>query len=584
MAWKAQQVTLAQRLKHQDGHHTKSEGSTVMDNRYYNKMTAFSLDEREELGLRGLLPPVVETLESQRERMLKQLREFDLPINRYIYLAQLQGRNTTLFHSLLLHNLEEMLPIVYTPTVGLACQHFGAIWRVNSGLYLSHRDRGAFRRILDNWKGNVDIIVVTDGSRILGLGDLGTNGMGIPIGKLALYVAAAGFDPQRCLPVTIDTGTNNEELRADPAYMGSRVPRILDDEYYPVIDEFMTAVKDKWPSALIQFEDISNDHCFNLLERYRHDGLIFNDDIQGTGAVVAAGYLSLLKLQKLTHADQRIVFLGAGSSATGIADQMVRIMVEDEGLDEDVIRERFYFVDSRGLVAHSRGDELQDHKVPYSRNDIEKGDYAKLGLDNLAGVVKHVNPTLLIGCSSTPGAFDQEILGHMAATNAVPGIFSLSNPTSQSECSAEDAYKFTDGRAVFASGSPYDPVRLADGTLRVPGQANNFLCFPGLGFGSFLSESTKVTDRMVSETARALAQKTTDADLALGRIFPAVDNIRDISAHIAVKVIQEAKRGGVSRLDRDDIDDYTSIINFVRDNMYEPVYRDYLLSGEAEFL
>jgi malate dehydrogenase (oxaloacetate-decarboxylating)(NADP+) len=539
--------------------------------------TAFTVEERDRLRLRGLLPPAVESLQNQRERAMKQLRSIQEPIHKYIMLAQLQSRNATLYFNLLFHHLEELLPIVYTPTVGLACQEFGSIWRVHSGMYLSYGDRGSFREILDNWREpEVDIIVVTDGSRILGLGDLGTNGMGIPIGKLALYVAAAGFHPRRCLPITIDAGTNNRALLSDFAYLGTRHERLDDEKYYPMLEEFMVAVNDKFPGVLVQFEDFSNDHCFELLNRYRNRYLSFNDDIQGTGAVVAAGYLNALKVQKLPHAEQRIVFYGAGSAATGIADNIVNCMVEDEeklGINGEQCRKRFWFVDSRGLVCKSRGDELQEHKLPYARDDVTKEEFDEHRLFSLRGVVERFNPTVIIGCAGVGPAFDEPILRHMASTNEHPAVFALSNPTSKSECTAEDAYKFTDGKCVFASGSPFDPVTLPDGRRFFPGQANNFFIFPGLGYGAFLASSTRISDAMVTTSARALAEKVTEAFMEKGRIYPDIKNVREISAHIAVRVIQRAKYEGVARLSAEHANaDYGELLAWVTSNMYVPEY------------
>lgn len=537
---------------------------SILSNRTFNKGTAFPQHERTKLGLNGLLPAKIETIDLQRERVVLQMRQITSPIQKYVFVSSLKERNETLFYNVLLHNLAELLPIVYTPTVGQACLDFAHIWRVSDGMYFSSKDMGNIRKMLDNWENEVDIIVVTDGSRILGLGDLGANGMGIPIGKLSLYVVAAGFHPSRTLPVLLDAGTNNEEYLKDALYLGQKHKRISDDQYYPFVDEFLVAVRDKWPTALVQFEDFSNDHCFDLLDKYREKMLCFNDDIQGTGAVIASGFVNACKVSGIHMKDQKIVFFGAGSAGIGVADCIVSIM-ERHGMTKEEARRRFYFVDTKGLVTSNRGDKLQSYKLPYARSDFSQQ------YSSLLDVVKAVKPTGLIGLSGTPRAFSEEILTELAKHSDRPIIFSLSNPTSKSECTAEQAYTWTDGRCIFASGSPFDPVDYKGKTF-YPGQGNNMYIFPGLGFGAALARATKVSDSMIITAAVTLAEYVTEKEIARGQIYPALQQIRDISAKIAVNVIETAYSEGLATLDPKPSD----LLGYVKDNMYQPEYVDVL--------
>jgi len=536
----------------------------LLSNKVFNKGTAFTQNERKSLGLVGLLPHKIETMDEQSKRVMEQFRAFQGTLEKYIYVQSLKERNETLFYYVLTRNLEEMLPIVYTPTVGEACLNFANIWRVAEGMYISAEVKGSIRSVLDNWEQEVDIIVVSDGSRILGLGDLGANGMGIPIGKLSLYVAAAGFHPAKTLPILLDTGCNNEKFLADPLYLGAPHKRLPDDEYYPLVDEFMKAVKDKWPRALLHFEDFSNDHCFDLLERHRGNQLCFNDDIQGTGAVVASGFINACKVSGTPMTNQRIVFLGAGSAGIGVADNIVSVMVKESNgkLSKEEARKNFYFVDSKGLVTNNRGDELASFKVPYARQDADQQ------LTNLADVVKHVKPTALIGLSGMPKTFTEEIVRELGKHSEKPIIFSLSNPTSKAECSAEEAYKWTDGRCIFASGSPFAPVTIGDKTY-TPGQGNNMYIFPGLGFGSFLVQSKGVSDTMITAAAVALANSVSEEELKRGQIYPKLSKIRnEISPIIAVEVIKTAYSEGLAQLHPRPED----LLQFVKEHMYQPEY------------
>lgn len=536
--------------------------SMILHSPSFNKGTAFSAEERNGLGLRGLLPPVVETIDVQLQRTLLHLRSFALPIDRFIYLQSLKDRNETLFYRLAVDHLEEVMPLIYTPTVGEACEKFGLNWRHAEGMFFSTSDKGQMRSMLDNWPVDAPhIIVVTDGSRILGLGDLGANGMGIPIGKLSLYVAAGGFHPIRTLPVMLDFGTNNPKLLQDPLYIGVRSKRVEDEQYYALVDEFLMAVKDKWPKCLVQFEDFSNNHCFELLERYRNKLLCFNDDIQGTGAVVAAGFVNAARMSGKPLQEQKLVFFGAGSAGIGVADMIVAMMVE-EGMTAEDARKQFWLVDSQGLVTKNRGDKLAAHKVPYARSD--NGD---VQLKNLLEVVKHVKPTALVGLAGVSGGeFTPEILKELASFSDRPIVFALSNPTSKAECTAHDAYVHSEGRAIFASGSPFEPVEYNGKTL-FPGQGNNMYIFPGLGFGAVIADATRVTDGMISAAARALARCVTEEEIAAGRVYPKLDRIRSISATVAAAVVERAFEEGVAQIERPD-----NLLAQIEGAMYYPDY------------
>jgi len=529
-----------------------------------NKGTAFSKAERASLRLRGLLPPAVEDLDTQAHRALEQFNSLSSPIAQYNYLSRVKNESSALFYFLLINNLELMCPIVYTPTVGLACQQFCHEYRTSEGMYFCKDDMGHMRDMLDNWPHDVSIIVVTDGSRILGLGDLGTNGMGIPVGKLALYTACGGFDPKSTLPVMMDTGTNNKSYLKDPLYLGSKHERLANQEYYAMWDEFLLAVKDKWPNAILQFEDISNDHCFELLQMYRHKLRAFNDDIQGTGAVIAAGFLSACRLVNRPLKEHKVVFLGAGSAAVGVANQMCTLMATSMGCDPDDVRQQFYLVDSQGLVTSTRGDVLQDHKLPYARGDMEK-EFKKL-----EDLVNYLKPTAIIGLSGIGGMITEELISKMGEYNERPIIFALSNPTSKAECTAESVYTITNGRGIYASGSPFQPVTLPDGRTLHPGQGNNMYIFPGLGFGAYLARASTISDGMVTAAAASLANQVTDADLETGRVYPPIDVIRQISVNISTAVMEQAYAEGLAQLKRPE-----NIHAYVESKLYWPKYRNY---------
>ena len=506
-------------------------GISLLRDPLVNKGTGFSQKERDALGLRGLLPATQLTIQAQAERVLTNLRRLPNDLDKYVALNALHDRNETLFFRVVCDNIDEIQPLIYTPTVGLACQKFGNIFQRPRGLFISANDRGRIARLLKNWPYPAKLIVVTDGERILGLGDLGANGMGIPVGKLSLYSACAGVNPEVCLPVMLDVGTNNEQLLKDPYYVGLRRKRLTGKAYYDFIDEFITAARKAFPSVLIQFEDFANHSAFQLLDKYRTQYCVFNDDIQGTAAVALAGLFSALRIKGGKLSEERLLFLGAGEAATGIADLVVTAMMA-EGLSEAEARKRIWLVDSRGLVVKDR-EGLNKHKLPYAHEHAPVGDFLS--------AIKTLKPTAIIGVAAVGGTFTLEVLRTMAEINEQPIVFALSNPTSKAECSAEEAYRHTDGRALFACGSPYDPVTL-NGKTFVPRQGNNSYIFPGVGLGAIACGATLVTDEMFMAAARTLAGLVTDDDLKQGSLYPALPRIREVSLQIAAAVARVAYR------------------------------------------
>jgi malate dehydrogenase (oxaloacetate-decarboxylating)(NADP+) len=532
-------------------------GTTLLRDPTLNKGTAFTETEREALGLRGLLPPRVATLEDQVSRVLENLRRLDSNLSKYILLESLQDRNETLFYRVVSENPDEMMPLIYTPTVGLACQQFGHIYRRPRGMYITAADRGRIAQVLRNWPyREASIIVVTDGERILGLGDLGANGMGIPIGKLALYTACAGVHPRHCLPVLLDVGTNNTPLHTDRLYLGLRQPRLTGAAYDELIEEFIDATQQVFPGIVVQFEDFANHHAFDLLQKYRDRICCFNDDIQGTASVTAAGIFSALRLTRRPLAEQTFLCLGAGEAATGISDLLVEAMVAD-GVPEPAARGRCWLVDSKGLVVAGRTD-LAAHKKPYA--------HPHAPVPGFLEAIKALKPTAIIGVSATPNTFTREVVEAMAGINERPIIFALSNPTSRAECTAEQAYQWSGGRALFASGSPFDPVTF-NGQHYVPRQGNNSYIFPGVGLGAIAGDLRRVTDRMFMAAARTLAAQVSDADLAQGSLYPPLNRVRDVSAFIAAAVIEEAVSAGLA-----EIEPPADMLAYVRSQMYAPHY------------
>jgi malate dehydrogenase (oxaloacetate-decarboxylating)(NADP+) len=537
-------------------------GFPLLQDPRYNKSTGFSEAEREALGLRGLLPPRVMTLAQQLMRVRSNLQHKGSDLDRYIFLAALQDRNETLFFRLLVDDVERLMPIVYTPTVGEACQKFGHIFRRPRGLYLSTQDRGRIAQVLANWpEPDVRVIVVTDGERILGLGDLGAHGMGISIGKLNLYVALAGIHPHWCLPVMLDVGTDRESLRNDPLYTGLPQQRVRGAGYDALVTEFIEAATARFPKAVIQFEDFATENAIRLLAIWRDRVRCFNDDIQGTAAVTLAGLVSAGRLTGVPLEQQRILFLGAGSAATGIADLIVGALMAD-GMPAPEARRRCWFADSRGLVVASRTD-LSAHKLPYAHHSP--------GVTDLLSAIEIVCPTTLIGVSGQAQAFTEAVIGAMARHNQRPVIFALSNPTANAECTAEQAYRWSNGRAVFASGSPFDPVEL-NGQRFVPGQGNNAYIFPGVGLGVLASGAQRVTDRMFAVAARTLAGLVEESHLAAGTLYPPLSSIRSVSAAIAAQVAAEARDAGLAT---EPVPSGEALTTLIRSLMYDPAYRDY---------
>jgi len=521
-----------------------------------NRGTGFTEAERDKYNLRGFLPPHVHSQEEQAIRVLTRLRKMTDPLDKFIALNALHDRNETLFFRVLCDNIDEMQPLVYTPTVGLACQRFGHIFQRPRGLFIGANDRGRIAQLLRNWPYRAGIIVVTDGERILGLGDLGANGMGIPVGKLSLYTACAGVHPQLCLPITLDVGCNNAAMQDDPFYVGLRQRRLTGAAYDELLEEFITAATEIFPGVVIQFEDFANHNAFRLLKKYRNRICTFNDDIQGTAAVALAGIFSALRVTGAKFSEQKLLFLGAGEAATGICDLVVSAMVA-EGLAESAARERCWTVDSRGLVVKSRTD-LAEHKLPYAHDHAPVGDFLT--------AIKTLKPTAIIGVAAVGGTFTQEVLEEMARINQRPIVFALSNPTSQAECNAEEAYRWTKGRALFACGSPFDPVKL-EGKTYVPRQGNNSYIFPGVGLGAIASRTRSITDEMFMGAAKTLAHLVTESDLAQGSLYPALPRIREVSAHIATVVAEIAYKNGLAGKSRP-----ADVMADVRSQMFDPHY------------
>ncbi|CAN6456732.1 unnamed protein product [Victoria cruziana] len=539
-------------------------GYSLLRDPKYNKGLAFSEKERDAHYLRGLLPPVCLTQELQEKKLMHNLRQYQVPLQRYMALMELQERNERLFYKLLIDNVEELLPIVYTPTVGEACQKYGTIFRRPQGLYISLKERGKILEVLKNWpEKGIQVIVVTDGERILGLGDLGCQGMGIPVGKLALYTALGGIRPSACLPITIDVGTNNEKLLNDEFYIGLRQRRATGQEYSELLHEFVSAVKQNYgEKVLIQFEDFANHNAFELLAKYGTTHLVFNDDIQGTASVVLAGLIAALKLVGGSLAEHTFLFLGAGEAGTGIAELIALEMSRQTKAPVEECRKRIWLVDSKGLIVDSRKESLQHFKKPWAHEHEP--------VKTLLEAVKAIKPTVLIGSSGVGQTFTQEVVEAMSSFNEKPLILALSNPTSQSECTAEQAYKWSEGRAIFASGSPFDPVEV-NGELRFTGQANNAYIFPGFGLGLVISGAIRVHDDMLLAASEALAKQVRQEDLDKGTIYPSFSNIRMISAHIAANVAAKAYELGLAtRLPRP-----ADLVACAESSMYSPVYRNF---------
>ena len=519
----------------------KHTGAAVFHCPLTNKGVAFTEKEREELGLSGLLPTAVSTNDQQVERMHEILDRFEKPIDKALVLDSLHATDEDLYFRLLTRYTAEYMPVVYTPTVGEYCQRFSHIFRYPRGLFISYQHAGHVRDVIERAPNKeVDVIVVTDGERILGIGDQGINGMGIPIGKLSLYTACAGIDPAKTLPVVLDVGTHRAEYLNDPLYLGLRKPRSRGPEYRALVDEFITEARRRWPNVLIQFEDFGNQNAFKLLADYQEKILCFNDDIQGTASVVVSGLYSAMRIKKEKLTDQMFLFFGAGEAACGIANLIADALVS-EGLSREEALKHCALFDSKGLVTKSRMDELAAHKKPFAH------DYAKC--TDFVEAIKMIKPTGIIGVAAQPRTFTTEVLEEMARLNERPIIFALSNPTSRAECTAEEAYRVTKGKALYASGSPFAPVEY-EGKTFVPRQGNNSYVFPALGLGAVFSRSKWMPDGMFLVAAKKLAELVTDADLEQGSLYPSLDDIRPVSVKIGAAVAAYAYDNGLAGNER----------------------------------
>lgn len=585
-------------------------GLDILHDPLYNKGIAYTERERDRFSLRGLLPSRVMTIEDQVHRAYaayekcgKASRNVQLTpsitqeqVDKHVFLTNMQDRNEVLFYRLLCEHIEEMAPIIYTPVVGYACQHNGELWRRSRGLWINgYSDVGDMHAIMNNWPANdVDVIVITDGSRILGLGDLGAYGMGIPVGKLITYVAGGGIHPARCLPMLLDVGTDNQDLINDPLYLGIKKPRLTGKEYVAVWDELMDAIAYRFPSALVQHEDIKSPNAEMLLQRYRKGTLLFNDDIQGTGAMVVAGVLSALRLKKKKEDElrrQRIVCLGAGSAGIGVCSSLRRAMMV-EGATEEESYSRFWVIDKDGLLTTARTVVIGDAPKKFRRNltkdkqsrelDLMTADDKEINIDydlkegmSLEEVIKRVKPTLLLGLSGVGGTFSEPVLRCMTAelgkVNERPLVFALSNPTDKSECNAEDAYDFTDGKVIFAGGSPYPPVVRNGVEVMYPAQGNNIFIYPGVGLGCVATKAKCVTDEMFYVASKTLASMVTEDDLKTGRLFPRVRDIRSVSEKVGAAVAIKAVEQNLNTEALPPFKD--SWAQYVKDVMWHPHYQ-----------
>ena len=538
-------------------HPSGKRGMDLLRDPHWNKGTAFTREERSDYGLLGLLPDIVSTPEGQMARIEAHIDSLPTPLDKYVYFSDLQERNETIFYRILMKDPVKYMPIVYTPTVGEACQIFGRIYRRPQGLYISVRHRGRMKECLRNWPDkDVRFIVVTDGERILGLGDLGAQGMGISIGKLSLYTAVGSVPPHHTMPVCLDVGTNNADLQEDPFYIGVPQKRLTGQDYDDFIEEFVTSVQEVFPNCTIQWEDFANHHAVPILEKYRTRVASFNDDIQGTAAVGVAGIVSALKHKGESLANQSFLFFGAGSAGIGIADLLCTAMLKD-GLSMQEAHQRVWLFDSKGLVV-SRRDDISEQKRNYA-HDVD-------GTDSLLEAVKLTKATALIGTSTIPKSFTQDVIEQLARNTERPIIFPFSNPTSKSECTAEEAYTWTNGKAVFASGSPFPPFT-HNGETFTPSQGNNVYIFPAMGLAVFAASPTHIPDKAFSRAARALAALVTSEQFERGIVFPPLDRIRESSIIVATAIVEYFFEEGLATVPKPD-----DVGEFVRSKAWLPEY------------
>ncbi|WP_133405854.1 NAD-dependent malic enzyme [Parashewanella tropica] len=544
-------------------------GPTILEAPLINKGTAFTEEERISFNLEGLLPQAIETIEEQASRAYEQYSRFDSDLNKHIFLRNIQDTNETLFYRLVQNHITEMMPIIYTPTVGLACERFSKNYRKNRGLFISYPSRERISDILNNsTRHKVKVIVITDGERILGLGDQGIGGMGIPIGKLSLYTSCGGISPAHTLPITLDVGTDNQQLLDDPMYMGWRHPRITGDEYANFIEDFMSAVKERWPDALIQFEDFAQKNAMPLLERYKDKYCCFNDDIQGTAAVTVGSLLAACKAAGTQLSEQRITFLGAGSAGCGIAEAIVAQMVA-EGISDAEARSRVFMVDRWGLLLDNMPNLLPfQQKLAQDANTTENWEKAGDNL-SLIEVIKNAKPTVLIGVSGAPGLFTEEVIKTMHQHCERPIVFPLSNPTSRVEATPQNILTWTNGQALVATGSPFNPVVIGDKTFEIA-QCNNSYIFPGIGLGVISVKAKRVTDSMLMASSRALAECSPLAIDGEGQLLPPLESIHEVSKKIAFAVGKAAIDDGVARPITDE-----HILRSIEKSFWKPEYRSY---------
>jgi malate dehydrogenase (oxaloacetate-decarboxylating) len=544
-------------------------GFDLLNSPRLNKGTAFSDHERDVFDLHGLLPPHLGTLDDQIERRKEALADESTPFTKYSFLRDVQDTNETLFYALLVRNIEEMLPLVYTPTVGEGCQRFSEIWRKPRGLFLSYPNKDRIDQILNHSRyDNVKCIVVSDGERILGLGDQGAGGMGIPIGKMALYTALGGIHPENCLPILLDVGTDNEERLKDPVYIGWRHHRVRGEDYDAFVDAFVNSVKKRWPHVLLQFEDFAGSNAARFLARYRDQLCMFNDDIQGTAAVAAATLLSAINVTGIPLKEQKIVMVGFGSAGLGITNLLAQFL-QDTGLTEQEARNRFFAIDRYGLVTEN-GQGVRPEQLPYARKEQEVQGWKEPNEEiTLLDVVRNVKPSVLIGVSGQPGAFTEEVVREMAKHSERPVIFPLSNPTSRSEATAQDLMDWTEGRALIGTGSPFEPVNV--GGKKVPvTQTNNSYIFPGLALGIVASKARRVTDTMVKAAAEELVRQLPTQKDKQASLLPPLSAARQLGRLIGLAVGRQAIRDGQALVVNEDV-----LNRELQANIWEPVYLPY---------